>query len=367
MDAAVILIVDDVPENLRLLSAILKAAGHRVRLVPSGEVALESVRQTPPDLILLDIRLPGADGFAVCGQLKQLDGVREIPVIFISAMEGVEDKLRAFAAGGVDYVTKPFQAAEVLARVNAHLQIRRQNIQLEENYRELQKLEQKRDNLTHMIVHDMRSPMMTVDGYHEMLERTEAGSLSPKGARYLKEARAGMARLVRLTHEMLAVSKLEAGKLPLNRTAIDLVRLAGEIQAEHEIIREDKTIALESSGAPVVVWADRDLIARVLQNLVGNALAFSPERGRITLAVTGTAAAARVAVTDEGPGIPADQQAVIFNKFGTLGENRHRPGIGLGLTFCKLAIEAHGGSISVRSEPGRGSVFWFELPRDVTP
>jgi len=184
MAAAVILIVDDVPENLRLLSVILKAAGHRVRMVASGEVALESVRQTPPDLILLDIRLPGADGFAVCQQLKQREAVRDIPVIFISAMEGTDEKLKAFQSGGVDYVTKPFQAEEVLARVHAHLEIRRQKIRLEENYRELQILEQKRDNLTHMIVHDMRSPMMTVDGYHEMLQRTEGAQLSPKGIRY---------------------------------------------------------------------------------------------------------------------------------------------------------------------------------------
>jgi len=363
MNPSVILIVDDVPENLRLLSAILKAAGHRVRMVASGEVALESVRQTPPDLILLDIRLPGADGFTVCRQFKELESVRDIPVIFISAMEGTGGKLKAFQCGGVDYVTKPFQAEEVLARVHAHLEIRRQKIRLQENFRELQKLEQLRDNLTHMIVHDMRSPIMTVDGYHEMLQRTDGDKFSARGARYLKEARFEVARLVRLTHEMLAVSKLEAGKMPLNRTDMDLVCLLGEIEAQHQVVREDKTIVFVPSAESITVSADRDLIGRVLQNLLGNALAFSPAAGRITMSVAGAANGARVEVTDAGPGIPASQQTAIFHKFGTLAEPGRRPGTGLGLTFCKLAIEAHGGRIGVRSEPGQGSTFWFELPR----
>jgi signal transduction histidine kinase len=366
MDAAVILIVDDVPENLRLLSAILKAAGYRVRLVASGEVAMESVRQTPPDLILLDIRLPGADGFAVCRQLKQLDGVRDIPVIFISAMEGTEEKLKAFQAGGVDYVTKPFQAEEVLARVQTHLEIRRQKIQIEVNLRQLEKLERMRDDLTHMIVHDLRSPIMAVDGYHEMLQRAEGANFSPKGVRHLGAARAGIARLIRMTNEMLLVSKLEAVKMPLQLAVFDLTALIREVADEHRLMGGRKTIEFLPPPGAQEIQADREIIRRVLQNLLGNALDFSPEAGVVRLSTTGVARTVRVNVADEGPGLGANAPADIFNKFGATSENSRRPGIGLGLAFCKLAVEAHGGCIGVDSQLGKGSVFWFSLNRAPT-
>ncbi len=166
-----ILIVDDTPANLQLLGGMLKDRGHRVRPVANGKLALQAAITTPPDLILLDISMPDPNGYEVCVQLKRQDRTRDIPVIFISALNETIDKVMAFGVGGVDYVTKPFQFEEVEARVACHLNLRRlqrdltlRNNELWQSNEELRRLQELRDNLTHMIVHDLRSPLSGVIG-----------------------------------------------------------------------------------------------------------------------------------------------------------------------------------------------------------
>lgn len=176
-----ILIVDDVPQNLSLLSAMLKREGYRVRPATSGKLAIEAALRAPPDLALLDIKMPGMDGFEVCARFKAAASLKDIPVIFISALRETSDKLAAFEAGGVDYVTKPFREREVQARVRAHLELRQQREQLRANLLRLQQLETLRDNLTHMIVHDLRAPLMAVDGHLKLLELFEVQTLSADG------------------------------------------------------------------------------------------------------------------------------------------------------------------------------------------
>jgi two-component system sensor histidine kinase/response regulator len=154
-----ILVVDDTPANLRLLTGMLKEQGYRVRPAPNGRLALQAVRAEAPDLILLDINMPEMNGYETCEALKADEAYADIPVIFISALTETSDKIQAFQTGGVDYVTKPFQFEEVQARVEAHLTLFRLKRELEEKYRQLKELEQLRDSLTHMIVHDLRSPL----------------------------------------------------------------------------------------------------------------------------------------------------------------------------------------------------------------
>lgn len=364
MNPANLLIVDDVAENLRLLSGILKESGHHIRPVTNGALALQAARHQPPDLVLLDIKMPGMDGFEVCRQLKAEESLRDIPVIFISALQDTEDKLCAFQAGGVDYVTKPFQIEEVQARVQTHLQLRRQRIQLEENFQRLQSLERMRDSLTHMIVHDMRSPLMSIGGYLELVQVFEAGGLTPAGLEYVAKSRANVTRLIRMADEMLTVSRLEAGALPLNRSPLDLAVLLRETTAAVDHIGNPKRIHLDISVPDATVSADRELLGRVLQNLLNNALKFSPAGSPVNVTLRPIQRGLLVQVTDQGPGIPPGCEGTIFQKFGQLDRASKRSGTGLGLAFCKLVVEAHGGQIGVAPVPApeSGSCFWFSLP-----
>jgi signal transduction histidine kinase len=357
-----ILVVDDTPANLRLLSEMLKAQGYKPRLVPSGKLALSAAQAIPPDLILLDIRMPEMDGYQVCERLKADPNLKDTPVIFLSALDETGNKVKAFAVGGVDYIIKPFQLAEVLARVETHLALRRQTRQLQESYAALKHLENMRDNLTHMVVHDMRSPLGVIGGFLSLLESYEAGNLSTNGLQFIREARHSIDELVEMVNSMLDVSKLEAGRMRLHLIESDLGSLAEAVLRRFEPIRGARRLVLDTPRDPVKLPVDAGLISRVMQNLAGNAFNYTAANGSIRIAVSRTGAEARVAVSDNGPGIPASYHDKIFEKFVQVEDLNAKVGTGLGLAFCKLAVEIHGGRIGVESELGHGSTFWFTLP-----
>ncbi len=358
-----ILIVDDTPANLEVLGGMLKERGYRVRQAPNGEVALRTAANNPPDLILLDIMMAGMDGYAVCGRLKDDERLRDIPVIFISALTETIDKVKAFQAGGVDYVTKPFQFEEVGARVAAHLALRRQQRLLQDSYDRLRRLEELRDNLVHMIVHDMRTPLTSIFGFLKTVEALEAETLSEDGQEFIGRALSSTESLIEMVSSLLDVSKMEAGQLTLALEECRLHDLLDDAVRKAEGLREGRALSVETAE-PVVAIADGALLARVVQNLLGNALKFTPDGGAIVLGLQPGTEQVRVYVRDNGPGIPAEYRERIFEKFGQVEarQQRQKHSTGLGLTFCKLAVEAHGGAIGVDSEVGLGSTFWFDLP-----
>ena len=357
------MIVDDVPENLQLLSVMLKQTGFLVRSATSARRALAAAQQAAPSLFLLDICMPEMDGLEMCQQLKAIDALKDIPVIFISALNETGEKIKAFQAGGVDYITKPFQEREVVARVTAHLELHRQKIELEAVNRRLKELESLRDNLIHMIVHDMNGPLMVVNGHLEMIRKFDVAALSQEGSHSLDEAQGGTRRLARMVSEMLLVSKLEAGKLVSDFKPCNLSALACKAAADICSASSPKQIKINLVSHPenVTVPLDAELIERVLQNLLGNAWKFSPERGTINLTIAAAEGRVRVEVSDAGPGIAPEFQEMIFERFGQVASGKSRQGTGLGLAFCKLAVEAHGGSLGVNSQAGQGSTFWFTL------
>ena len=207
-----VLMVDDTPANLELLSVMLKGRGYRVRAAVSGRLALQAARNDPPDLILLDISMPGMDGYEVCTQLKADERLKDIPVIFLSALSETIDKVKAFGTGGVDYITKPFQFEEVEARVETHLELRRQKLRLQENYNELGELKKLRDSLVDMLLHDLRPPLTGICGYLELIKAKEGASLQGESARSLAEAMKTAKQLVHMVGTVLAKSSLEEGK-----------------------------------------------------------------------------------------------------------------------------------------------------------
>jgi signal transduction histidine kinase len=359
-----ILVVDDTPENLTLLVGMLKEQGYRVRPVPSGELALQAAAAEPPDLILLDISMPGMDGFEVCERLKADPRLKDIPVLFLTARTDIEDKVRSFEVGGVDYVTKPFQFAEVNARVRTHLELRRQKRELERNYEKLTELQALRDSLVHMLVHDLRSPLSALVGFLGFLKEAET-KFDPDQREDIEESLKAAKRIILMVNGVLDVNKLEAGKMTIHPALCDVLALGREVVASLESLTEGRTLAFLPEGE-LSGWLDRGLLFRVLQNLIANALKFAPKTGgRVELHIESTGEETRFEVVDNGPGVPPEYQDRIFEKFGQVeGGGRSRMfSTGLGLTFCKMAVEAHGGRIGVVSKGGKGSTFWFTLPR----
>lgn len=360
---ASIMVVDDTPANLRLLEDMLEEAGYRVLAFPRGDLALQAAAKSPPDLILLDILMPDMDGFEVCRHLKSDENTKDIPVLFISAVTDTENKVKAFSLGGVDFVTKPFQTEEVLARVKAHLELKGARDELRQAYEKLHLLEQQRDSLVQMIVHDMRSPLTALAGN---LELAKMSSLPDDASSAIKRALVAARLLTTMMSSMLDVSRMEEQRLPLRLSQADLGEVIKAAISEVEVLKGDREVSVALPKGKVIIPCDPGVIRRVVQNLVNNALKFTDRRtGSVKVTVLNMEDRVRVSVKDNGPGIPREYHGRVFDKFFQVEARQkgQKYSTGLGLTFCKLAVEAHGGSVGLESEEGKGSTFWFELPR----
>lgn len=359
-----IMVVDDTIENLRLLTNLLGEKGYEIRPATSGRLALQAAMRSPPDLILLDVNMPEMDGYEVCRQLKEQETLRDVPVIFLTALTDTSDKLRAFAVGGVDYIAKPFQIDEVLARVQVQLELRRARRELASNYEHLRELERMRDNLVHMIVHDMRSPLTTILGRLDLILRRPDNGLSARVTEDLESARRTVGFLAEMTNDLLDVSRMEEGKLPIEHEPCDLAALARDVVADFAGVDRVESITVSPIDS---LWAlcDPGLARRILQNLVSNAIKHTPDRVTVDIAIEQTETSVHVSVIDNGPGVPLEAREKIFDKFGTATARRDATyhSVGLGLAFCKLAVQAHGGSIGVDAGTSGGSIFWFDLPQ----
>ncbi|MDX1952854.1 MAG: hybrid sensor histidine kinase/response regulator [Verrucomicrobiota bacterium] len=359
-----ILAVDDTAVNLRLLTNMLGERGYQVRPVTSGRQALQAAERLVPDLILLDIYMPEIDGYEVCRQLKASETLRDVPVIFLTALTDTADKLKAFSVGGVDYISKPFQIDEVLARVKVHIDLRRAQADLAGSYEQLKSLEKVRDNLVHMIVHDMRSPLAVIMGHLELIRMFSEGTLNEDADQSLEAALAGAKGLTAMTNDLLDVSKMEEGKLLLNRQQCDINALAQEVATGLATLDRSRSISIETVG-PAIASCDAAIMRRILQNLMSNAIKHTPSGSSVRVTTTNSENHVRVSVIDDGPGVPAEAREKIFQKFGAAESRKDRKyhSVGLGLAFCKLAVQAHGGRIGVEPNNPKGSVFWFEVDK----
>jgi two-component system, sensor histidine kinase and response regulator len=239
-----ILVADDTVENLRLLSSMLGQCGYEVRPVTNGRQALQAAERDPPDLILLDINMPELDGFEVCTRLKTQEALRDVPVIFLTALTDVADKIRAFEVGGIDYITKPFLVEEVRARVKTHLTLRRASRELGESYERLKSLEKLRDDLVHMVVHDMRSPLMVMMGHLELLQ-ADMQNLGGHVGEDLASAIRGAKALNLMANDLLDVSRLEEGKFPLTKAPRELVGLVETVAGSIGVLDRARSIAVK--------------------------------------------------------------------------------------------------------------------------
>ncbi len=355
-----ILIVDDTAENLRLLANMLGDKGFEVRPVTSGRQALQAAERSAPDIVLLDITMPEMDGYEVCRRLKEHAKLRDIPVIFLTALTETADKLKAFAAGGVDYISKPFQIDEVLARAKAHIALRRAQKELADNYERLRELEKVRDHLVHLIVHDMRSPLAVIMGNLDIIKMLEEESLSAEVVEKLDAAAKGVRNLCNMTNDLLDVSRMEEGKLTLKLESCDVISLAREIAGGISILDPTRIVTVEQSN-PITISCDAGILRRVFQNLLSNAVKHTPDGTAVRVTAVEAGNKIRISVIDSGPGVPISAREKIFEKFGAVETRSDRKyhSVGLGLAFCKLAVQAHGGKIGVDDGDKGGSVFWF--------
>ena len=368
----IVLIVDDNPANLGLLFEYLSRTGLEVLLSQDGEDALEKSQFEPPDIILLDVMLSGMDGFETCRQLKAHPRTQEIPVIFITALAEAVDKIKGFEAGGVDYITKPFQPEEVRARVHAHLTIRKlqqrlqaQNILLAKQTDELRQLNASKDRFFSIIAHDLRSPLTALLAYTRFAAESLASFSQDELQEMVDHLRNTSEKLYELLENLLDWSKIQRGLMSYEPQTVEL----GEVLLRNAAIFEPNATQKQITLTHAIpertrAYADERMIDAVVRNLLSNALKFTYAHGHVAVTLTETDGFFAVSVADNGMGIsPADLPKLFridqkYREIGTAGE----VGTGLGLILCKELVEKNGGRIWVKSEVGKGATFTFTLP-----
>ena len=360
MEQGNILIVDDTPANLRLLSNMLSDHGYKVRSVINGQMALTAIHAAPPDLVLLDIRMPGMSGYEVCEALKADPATREIPVIFISALDEIQDKVKAFTVGGVDYVTKPFQFEEVLARVETHLALRSLQRQLQSEIVTRDKLIAELDAYAHTVAHDLKNPLTVLIGYSELLEKRHTQLPPEQLERNLHSISVGARRMTNIINELLLLASVrqmnEVQLAPLN-----MARIVTDVQARLEdmLIRAEAEIEVAESWPSALGYGP--WIEEIWINYVSNAVKYGGVPPRIQLGATSRDGSVCFWVRDNGPGIPPEQQCKLFTPFERLNQARAE-GHGLGLSIVQRIAEKLGGGVEMHSVMGEGSTFGFTLP-----
>lgn len=345
---------------------MLGGEGYEVRPVTSGRQALMAAERVQPALVLLDINMPDINGYDVCLRLKANPALTDIPVIFLTALTDVADKVRAFQVGGVDYITKPFQLEEVHARVRTHIALRQARLELAQSLARLTEVETLKDNLVNMIVHDMRSPLMALSGHLDLVK--ESGSaLNDLAQQDLKIAAHLADRVGQMANDLLDVGRLENNKMPLERSPQDITSIARAVLSSLEVLDPTRVLEVQSSER-AEVSCDERVVRRIIENLASNAIKHTPSPGRVVIRTTTKPTSVRVEVVDQGPGIAPQVQKNLFEKFAAVENRRQNTyhSAGLGLAFCKLAVQAHGGEIGVEPNVPQGTTFWFELPLEAS-
>ncbi len=371
-----ILVADDVPANVELLYDQLSMLGYRVISANDGPSAVEMCFAEKPDLCILDVAMPAGSlrvddrstGFEVCRRLKRDPRTERIPVIFVTALNDTTDRVKAIEAGGDDFLTKPHNRQILSARVRSLLRLKFATDALDDSYRKLRELEKVRDDLMKMIVHDLKTPLTSVLASLEMALDGDFGQVSEMQRRVLGDAESKAEDLLGLIGDLLEVARIEESAIELDLSPIAPGAFVAEIVHEWQVRlqQEEAKVFVDVAEDAPVINADKGLLKRVFANLIQNALTHTRSGVEITILAhrDTTTGGILLTVADNGPGIPPEYHELIFRKF----ERAKQPEVprvrssGLGLAFCKLAVEVHGGRIWVRSKEGNGSQFHIALP-----
>ncbi|MGM9491979.1 sensor histidine kinase [Ideonella sp. YS5] len=372
---ATVMVVDDVAANLQVMASELERGGYSVVVAQGGEEAMERAALVRPDLILLDVLMPGIDGFETCRRLKASQATRDIPVIFMTALSDTPQKLAGFDVGAVDYVTKPLDGTEVLARVKTQVALAEMRRELaDRNARlaqevavrqqaeaALQRSNAELEQLAYVASHDMQEPLRMIASYLQLVEQRYQDKLDSDGREFIGYAVDGAKRMQVLINDLLTYSRVGTKARPFEPVALQTVVETALVHLR---------VAIEESGALVAisnplpkVLGDSTQLVQLMQNLIANAIKFrgsaAPE---VRIECGDDGAAWCLKVRDNGIGIEPVYFDRIFVLFQRLHGRGSYPGTGIGLALCKRIVERHGGRIWVESKPGQGSAFCFTLP-----
>lgn len=356
MQFSIILVVDDEPNNFDVIETLLSDSCYELHYVANGLEALNILPTVRPDLILLDVMMPGMNGYEVCKRIKEDPVWQAVPIIMVTALSEKTDLDRCIRQGADDFISKPIHGLELRARVHSMLRIKQQ-------YDDLQRLLQLREDMVNMVVHDLRNPLTNLVLGLEMIKNPAL----PPGRYQVQINRMTFAAqcLRLLVDDLLTLAKLESGQLSLNLVSMGVRDLIWVSVDEFQSIITQNNITLTTHLDPFLplVKVDAPLMHRVLDNLLSNAFKFSPPGSEVrVMAQKLECGQVSIEIRDEGPGVPDNLRDKIFEKFGIglVAENVSQ--LGLGLAFCKMVVEAHGGTIAVEANQPQGAVFKVQLP-----
>lgn len=354
-----ILVVDDSPDNVFLIQAILEEEGYKIITAADGRSALAKVEEAPPDLVLLDVMMPGMDGFEVTKRLRDNTSLPFIPILLITAYDHLS-VAKGLDTGADDFIRKPVEVDELLARVRSLLR-------LKHSIDERDEIARQREDFVSRLTHDLRTPLIAADRMLDLMQKGALGEIAPTMSEALETMARSNKNLLAMANTLLEVYRYEAGRKNLNFTSVDLKTLLDEVVKELSPLASAKDLSLKLEvipGSPEskkAVEGDRLELHRVFTNLIGNAIKFT-DSGFISVRISdrNNPSSVIVEVEDTGPGISAEEQSVLFQRFRQ-GKHKHS-GSGLGLHLSRRIVETHQGTIEVDSQVGKGSRFIVRLP-----
>lgn len=362
-----ILVVDDTQQNVQVLTQMLRGKQYKVLAAFNGEDAIALLSRKAPDLILLDVMMPGMDGFETCREIRKEPAYDDIPIIFLSALSDVEAKVKALESGGVDYITKPFQQLEVLARIELHLRLRRLELERQENVARLEKMNKEKDEVLGIISHDMRNPIGGIIGISNFL-RTDGPSDDKELIDMLTLIESSAERLLLLVNDLLDIALIEANSLQLTFTDTDMGAYCNDVIQLHRATAKSKGVRLDLIERVEGIMAEVDVtkFSQIVGNLVSNAIKFTEEGGQVRVeigAVPNDPSQLQIQIIDSGMGIPKDLMPRLFEKFGAqrLGTKGEK-GTGLGMPLVKRYVDLHHGTVTVESMEKIGTTFTIRIP-----
>ncbi|BBC24101.1 hybrid sensor histidine kinase/response regulator [Pseudanabaena sp. ABRG5-3] len=372
-----VLVVDDNPTNLSVLVNLLRDVGLRVLVATDGESAIEQIEYVKPDLILLDVMMPGIDGFETCQRLKANVDTAKIPIIFMTALSETVDKVRGLSLGAVDYITKPFEHEEVLVRIRTHLMLAKQrqtielqNIELQTEIAERKRAEEALTIFLHAVSHDLRNP---VTGLIMVLEQLSNNSktadepiLLPRTT--LERMRQSGDRQLALINSLLESHVNDVHGIIIHPQLVAIGDIISAVIYDLQPIleKEDATVVVQIEPELNPIWVDAAHIYRVFQNLIVNAIKHNPPNLKLTISANNhTENMILCEVIDNGVGMTHEQSEILFELYAQGNAqnklNRRSLSLGLGLYICRQIVQAHGGAIGAIGELNVGSRFWFTL------
>ena len=360
-----ILIVDDVVSNVLLLKILLTNEKFQVCTASNGRMCIEMAKKEHPDLILLDVMMPDINGFDTAVVLKKDEETKDIPIIFLTALNTPQDLVHGFQVGANDFLTKPFNKEELVMRVTQQISLVAAKRIIEKQNQELRATLTNRDKMYSVIAHDLRSPMASIRMVLNLVvQSASAETVGPELYMLLDQANRESEEVHDLLDNLLKWTKSQTGRLNVVLQDLDLNDIVPGVVEIFDVIAQTKHITLElkKTDAPLKVTADNDMLKTVLRNFMSNAVKFSPDNSTIQIIMANEGDFARVSVKDQGVGIAADRLGSIFHKgettYGTGGEE----GSGLGLQLCQDFARKNGGDCYVESVEGEGSTFSFTVP-----